>query len=159
GEEAFDLDATAVLLNASGKVVDSNGVVYYGNLDYKSNGQNVVHHTGDNLTGEGEGDDEVIEMLLDQVPSEIERIAVIVNIYEARQRGQDFSKVKSSFVRLVDTDGNKEFARHDLQNEYAGKSGILVGEFYREGGEWKFKATAEGVDGSIDQILSAKGFK
>lgn len=156
GDGAFDLDATAVLLNASGK---AEKVVYYGELDYKVDGQNVVHHTGDNLTGEGEGDDEVIEMMLEKVPSTIERIAVIVNIYEAKSRSQDFSKVKSSFVRLVDADTKKEFARHDLQSEYAGKTGVLVGEFYRDGGEWKFKATAEGVDGSIEEIMSAKGYK
>jgi tellurium resistance protein TerD len=159
GDQTFDLDLTAVLLNAAGKVVDSNGVVYYGNLDYKVDGANAVHHTGDNLTGEGEGDDEQIEVELEKVSASVERIAFIVNIYEAKTKGQDFSKVKSSFVRLVDADGDKEFARHDLQSEYAGKSGVLVGELYRDGGAWHFKATAEGVDGSIDEILTAKAFK
>lgn len=157
--KTFDLDLTAVLLNASGKVVDSNAVVYYGNLDYKVDGANAVHHTGDNLTGEGEGDDEQIEVELTKVPATVERIAFLVNIYDAQSKQQNFSMVKSSFVRLVDTNGDKEFARHDLQAEYAGKTGVLVGELYREGGSWHFKATAEGVDGSIDQILSAKSFK
>lgn len=159
GDKSFDLDATIALLSASNKVVDSNGVVYYGNLDYKANGENVVHHTGDNITGQGEGDDESIEIMLDKIPSTIDRLAVIVNIYEAKTKGQDFGQVNSSFIRLVDADTKVEFARHDLQKEYAGKSGVLAGEFYREGGEWKFKATAEGVDGSIDEILTAKGYK
>lgn len=154
--KTFDLDATAVLLDASGK---ASAVVYYGDLEYKDNGKAVVKHTGDNLTGAGEGDDESIEILLDDVPSSIERIAVIVNIYEAKEKGQHFGDVKSSFVRLVDADTSKEFARHDLASEYAGKTGVLAGEFYREGGEWKFKATAEGVDGSIDEIMKAKGYK
>lgn len=154
--ESFDLDVTAVLLNTSGK---SEAVVYYGNLDYKVEGANVVHHTGDNLTGAGEGDDEVIEVELEKVPSTIEKIVFLVNIYEAKDKGQDFSKVKSSFVRLVDKTTGAEFARHDLANEFAGKTGVVAGELHREGGEWKFKAVAEGVDGSIDQIMTTKGYK
>ena len=157
--KTFDLDLTAVLLSEVGKVIDGKAVVYYGNLDYKNAGANAVHHTGDNLTGEGEGDDEQIEVELAKVPDNCHRIAFIVNIYEAASKGQNFGMVKSSFVRLVDTNGDKEFARHDLQAEYAGKTGVIVGELYREGGSWHFKATAEGVDGSIDQILTAKSFK
>lgn len=157
--KSFDLDLTAVLLNAAGKVVDGKGVIYYGELDYKVDGANVVHHTGDNLTGEGEGDDEQIEVELDKVPASVEKIAFLVNIYEAQSKGQNFGMVKSSFVRLVDTNGDKEFARHDLASEYAGKTGVLVGQLVRKDGSWHFEATAEGVDGSIDQILTAKGFK
>lgn len=159
GGKSFDLDVTAVLLNEAGKVVDSNGVVYYGNLDYKANGENAVHHTGDNLTGEGEGDDEVIEVTLDKVPETVKRIAFIVNIYEAGSKNQNFGMVKSSFIRLVDADTQQEFARHDLAAEFAGKTGVLAGELYKEGSDWKFKAVAEGVDGSIEQILTAKGMK
>lgn len=157
--KSFDLDVTAVVLNDAGKVIDGGGVIYYGNLDYKANGENVVHHTGDNLTGEGEGDDEVIEVSLDKLPATVAKIAFLVNIYDASSKGQDFSKVKSSFVRLVDANTQVEFARHDLASEFAGKSGVVVGELYKEGDAWKFKAIEEGVDGSIDQILSAKGYK
>lgn len=158
GGKTFDLDATAVLLGADGKVVQ-DGVVYYGNLDFKNDGANAVHHTGDNLTGEGEGDDEVIEVLLDKVPATVSKIAFIVNIYEAQSKAQNFGMVKSSFVRLVNAETKEEFARHDLASEYAGKTGVVVGELYREGDAWHFKAVAEGVDGSIDQIISTRGYK
>lgn len=155
GGKTFDLDLTAALLKADGKVVDSKGVVYYGNLKYGDS----IEHMGDNLTGEGEGDDEQMKLHLDKIPAEIERIVFLVNIYEADSKGQNFGMVNSSFVRLVNAETNEEFARHDLQKEYASNTGVLVGELYRENGSWHFKATAEGVNGSIDTILKTKGME
>lgn len=153
GGDSYDLDLTAVLLNAAGKVVDDKGVVYYENLNYTG-----VHHTGDNLTGQGEGDDEVIEVDLESLPTTVEKVAFIVNIYDAKTKGQDFGKIENSFVRVVDANGDKEIARHDLKAEYAGKTGVLVATLARDGGNWKFEATAEGVDGSIQEILAQKAF-
>lgn len=158
GGASYDLDLTAALLGSDGKVVE-NGVVYYQNLAYKADGTVVVKHTGDNLTGAGEGDDESIEVELDKVPATIDRIAFLVNIYEAASKNQNFGAVNSSFVRIVDANTKEEIARHDLKSEYASNSGVLVGELLRESGAWHFKATAEGVNGSIDQILSARGMK
>lgn len=150
GDGEFDLDLTAVLLNAAGKVYSSEGVVYYSHTDAPG-----VHHTGDNLTGEGEGDDEQIQVDLSALPADVVKVAFIVNIYEGKSRGQDFGKVNNSFVRVFETDGNKEIARHNLQAEYAGKTGVLVATLTKEG---QFEATAEGVDGSINDILKAKGY-
>jgi tellurium resistance protein TerD len=155
----FDLDATAVLLNESGKVVDDKAVVYYGNLAYTANGNKVVEHTGDNLTGEGDGDDESIILDLANMPENVAKIAVLVNIYEASSRSQNFGKVNSSFIRLADANSKEEFAKHDLQKEYASNTGVLAGEFYRQDGVWHFKATAEGVNGSISEILKSKGME
>lgn len=152
-DSSYDLDLTAVLLNSANKVVDANGVVYYDNLNYTG-----VHHTGDNLTGEGEGDDEQIEVDLEALPASVEKVAFLVNIYDAKSKSQHFGQVNNSFVRVVDTDGDKELARHDLNKEYADKTGVLVATLVRNGGDWKFEATAEGVDGSIKEILTAKAF-
>jgi tellurium resistance protein TerD len=150
GEGSYDLDLTAVLLNASGKVYKADGVVYYQHTDEPG-----VHHTGDNTTGEGEGDDEQIQVDLAALPADVVKVAFIVNIYEGKSKNQDFSKVNNSFVRVFETEGEKELARHDLKAEYAGKTGVLVATLSKEG---NFEATAEGVDGSIIEILKAKGF-
>jgi len=149
--QTMDLDLTAVLVGNDGKARD---VVYYGNLDATG-----VHHTGDNLTGEGEGDDEQIEVTLDALPQDVKEVVFLVNIYEATAKGQNFGLVKNSHVRVLNADGNIELARHDLAAEYGSNTGVLVAKFVRDADSWKFEATAEGVNGSIDQILTAKGFK
>lgn len=154
GVGEFDLDLSAFLLNAAGKIVDS-GLVYYGEKDYKD----AVHHTGDNRTGAGEGDDEVIEVTLANIPAEVTRIPFLVNIYEGGKGGQNFGQVKNAFVRLVNAETKEEFARHDLASEYPTNTGVLVGELYRDGDAWAFKATAEGVNGEIKEILQAKGME
>ena len=151
GGQSFDLDLTAVLVGTDGKAKD---VVYYGNLDAKG-----VHHTGDNITGEGDGDDEQVEVKLEEVDAAVTKVLFLVNIYEAKSKGQNFGMVKSSFVRVADADANQELARHDLQKEYDGKTGVVVAELNRAGDTWEFKAVAEGVDGSIDEILTSKGLK
>lgn len=151
----FDLDLTAVLLNAAGKVDggEENGVIYFNHQEGTG-----IKSLGDNRTGVGEGDDEVIEVELNTLPSSVEKVAFIVNIYEAKEKSQDFGKVNNSFVRVVDANGDKELVRHDLQAEYAGRSGVVVATLERSGGEWNFVATAEGVDGSISDIIAAKGW-
>lgn len=149
--KSFDLDLTVALVKGDGKAKD---VVFFGNL--KATG---VEHTGDNLTGEGDGDDEQVKLDLTAIEAEIAKLVFIVNIYEAKDKGQDFGMVKSSFVRVLDADGNKELAKYDLQKEYAGKSGVVVAELNRTGDSWEFKAVGEGVDGDINEILATKGFK
>jgi tellurium resistance protein TerD len=148
---SMDLDLTAVTVKADGKAKD---VVYYGNKDAAG-----VHHTGDNLTGEGEGDDEQIIVTLADLPAEVKEVLFLVNIYEGTQKSQNFGAVKNSHVRVLNADGDKELARHDLAAEYANNTGVIVAKFVRDNDSWKFEAVGEGVNGSIDQILSAKGLK
>lgn len=154
GGKSYDLDISAVLLNAAGKIVNKDAVVYYGNLD-----QPGVHHKGDNLTGAGEGDDEQIEVRTEKLDPLVEKIAFIVNIYDAKSKGQLFGAVNNSFVRIVNMDDDKELARHDLKAEYANMTGVFVASLVRNGGNWKFEANAQGVNGSIDEILKAENWE
>lgn len=149
--DSMDLDLTAVSVKADGKAKD---VVYYGHKDAPG-----IHHTGDNLTGEGEGDDEQVVVTLADIPSDVQEVLFLVNIYEATQKNQNFGGVKNSHVRVLNADGDKELARHDLASEYASNTGVIVAKFVREGESWKFQAVGEGVNGSIDEILTAKDLK
>lgn len=149
--QTFDLDLTAVTVTGDGKAKD---VVYYGNLTSAG-----LRHTGDNLTGEGEGDDEQIEVTLADLPADVKEVYFLENIYDAQSKGQNFGMVKKTHVRVLDANGNRELARHDLASEYATKTGVIVAKFVRDNDSWKFEAVAEGVDGSIEEILKAKGFK
>ena len=141
----IDCDASAILLGADGKLVgtDANACcVYFGNLRHWSDS---IIHQGDNLTGEGDGDDEQIFVNLAKVPSEISKIVFVVNIYDANQRGQHFGMIQNAFIRLVDTQNSWEICRFDLSENYYGMTGMIVGEIYRHNGEWKFNAIGQPV--------------
>ena len=138
----FDLDASAFLLGANGKCPTEKEFVFYGNLAHPSG---AVVHQGDNLTGAGEGDDEQIEVDLRQLPSNIERVAFTVTIYDSDRRRQNFGQVSNAFIRLVDMTGNTELCRFNLTDDYSGMTGMVVGEIYRRNGEWKFNAIGQGV--------------
>lgn len=159
GGADYDLDLTVVLAGADKKLKEQKNLLYYGNLEYKVGNDVVVQHSADNLTGAGDGDDEWFWAKLDQLPQDIQHIFIIVNIYEAGTRNQHFGNVESSFVRLADGDTDKEFAKHELKNEFANNSGVLVAEIYRMGGEWKANVIAKGVNGSIEEILKAEGIE
>ena len=134
----IDCDATAILLK-NGKFVDKTDVVYFGNLVHKSG---TVRHMGDNLTGEGEGDDEQILIELSRVPQEYDKIVIVVNIYSAVQRKQHFGMIKNAFIRIV-----------DLTENYSGMTAMISGEIYRHNGEWKFGAIGQGTkDTSIGDL-------
>lgn len=142
-----DLDAMAFMLNKDGKVRSDKDFIYYG-MD-KHNGKlastdGSVEHTGDNLTGEGDGDDEQIKVNLSAVPEDVDKIVFLVDIYQAQQKNQNFGQVKNAFVRLFDGDTNQEIVRYDLTEDYAGKTDVTVAELYRSNGEWKFRAIGEG---------------
>ncbi len=149
--KSFDLDLTAVTVGNDGKAKE---VVYYGNLTGKG-----ITHTGDNLTGEGDGDDETVKVKLGDVDAAVKEVLFLVNIYEAQSKGQNFGMVKSTHVRVLDANGDKELARHDLAKEYATNTGVIVAKFVRDGDSWKFEAVAKGVNGSIEEILNAEGLK
>ncbi len=140
--QAIDCDASAIMLR-NGKFVDKADLVYFGNLTHKSK---TVQHMGDNLTGAGDGDDEQIVIDLSKVPSEYDRIVIVVNIYQAVQRRQHFGMIENAFIRLVDGRNNNEMCRYNLTENYSGMTAMIFGEVYRHNGEWKFSAIGQGTN-------------
>lgn len=149
----FDLDASVFLLDSNAKVANEKDFVFYNNLS--SNDGSVVH-TGDNRTGEGDGDDESIKVDLSKISSSIKEIAIVVTIHEAAQRKQNFGMVRNAFIRLVNDETNTEIVRYDLEEDYSTETGLLFGRLYFKDNEWKFSAVGtgykEGLDGFCKQF-------
>ena len=142
----LDCDASAIYCK-NGKYA---GVVYY--VDRTAYSGAIYHH-GDNLTGAGKGDDEQVTVKLTDLPSDVDRIVFVVNIYAAQQRKQDFGMVRNAFIRIVDSSCNKELCRYDLSDNYDGKTAMIFGELYKKDNEWKFAAVGEGTtDNSISEL-------
>lgn len=147
----IDCDASALLLNPDGKLTRKSNLVWFHN---QHSACHSVVHTGDNLTGEGEGDDEQIRVNLSAVPSDISRILVIVNIYEAEERGQDFGMIRSAYIRVMNAAGGAELVRYNLSDSCAGYTALICGELCRHQSEWMFKAIGEGSHAShINQLV------
>ncbi|WP_370851832.1 TerD family protein [Megasphaera elsdenii] len=146
GGADFDLDAAAFLLNSNGKVNNDADFVFYGNLKHASG---AVEHMGDNLTGEGEGDDEQIKVDLSLVPSNIDKIDFTVTIYDAEARGQNFGQVSNAYIHIVDETNGKELIKFDLGEDFSIETAVVVGEIYRHNGEWKFNAIGSGYKGGL----------
>ncbi len=142
----FDLDAAAFLTNESGKVTNDLDFVFYNNLKHQSG---AVEHQGDNLTGEGEGDDEQILVDLTKVPQNIAKIAFTVTIHDPDVRGQNFGQVSNAFIRVVNDATGVELIRYDLGEEFSIETAVVVGELYRHGQEWKFNAIGSGFQGGL----------
>lgn len=143
--QAIDCDASVILCGANGKIVSekiSECCVYFKNLRHSSG---AIIHQGDNLTGAGDGDDEQIFVDIQKVPSNIEKMVFVVNIYEARDRKQHFGMIRNAFIRLVDMDTKAEICRFNLSENYNNMTGLVVGEIYRRNGEWKFNAIGQPV--------------
>ena len=142
GNKQFDLDSSVICLNADKKLADLKDLIYFGNLRHSSS---AIAHQGDNLTGAGEGDDEVINIDLPLIPPNISHLVFTINIYKCDQRKQDFSMVENAFVRLVNRADNKELARYNLSgSEYKGMTGMVLAEVYRHNDEWKMAALGNG---------------
>lgn len=141
GGKAFDLDASIFCLNAAGKAASEKDFVFYNN---NQNPSGSVVHTGDNLTGEGDGDDEQVKVNLATVPPETEKIAFCITIHEAAERSQNFGQVTNAFVRIVNEDTGAELIRYDLGEDFSVETAVVVGELYRHSGEWKFNAVGSG---------------
>ena len=150
----FDLDGSAFLLKNDGKVRGDSDFIFYNNL--KSTDGSIVH-TGDNQTGEGEGDDERIEIDLSRVPTEIERISITVTIHDADARRQNFGMVSKAFIRCLNAEGEKEIARYDLSEDSSTETAMIFGEIYRYNGEWKFKAIGQGFNGGLGPLARSFG--
>lgn len=154
GGSAFDLDTAAFLLAGSGKVAGDGDFVFYGNLKHASGS---VEHMGDNLTGEGEGDDEQIKVNLSAVPASVEKIDFTVTIYEAEERRQNFGQVSNAFIRVVDESTGTELIRYDLGEDFSIETAVVVGELYRNNGEWKFNAIGSGFQGGLHALCQNYG--
>ncbi|MDO5520893.1 MAG: TerD family protein [bacterium] len=156
GGADFDLDAAAFLVGDNGKCLSSDDFVFYGNLTHKS--ESVVH-MGDNLTGEGDGDDEQITVDLTKVPANITRIAFTVTIYDAEQRRQNFGQVSNAYIRIMDEATNAELIRYDLGEDFSIETAVVVGELYRNNGEWKFNAIGSGFQGGLAALCGNYGIE
>ena len=153
---AFDLDASAFLCGANGKCPTEKEFVFYGNLEHTSG---AVKHMGDNLTGEGDGDDEQIQVDLSMIPANVEKIAFTVTIYDSEGRKQNFGQVSNAFIRIVDETTNTEIIRYDLGEDFSIETAVVVGELYRYNGEWKFNAIGSGFQGGLAALCGHYGIE
>jgi tellurium resistance protein TerD len=147
--KAFDLDASAIICNAEGKVLSDQHFVFFNNL---KSPDGAVEHTGDNVTGEGEGDDEQVKVNLAGLPPEAARIVFPVSIYEADSAGQTFGQVRNAFIRVVNQADNSELARYDLSEDASTETAMVFGELYRGTDEWKFRAVGQGYSSGLAGI-------
>ncbi|MDK2808573.1 MAG: tellurium resistance protein TerD [Clostridiales bacterium] len=152
----FDLDAAAFLVGTDGKCPTDKEFIFYGNLSHTSE---AVNHQGDNLTGEGDGDDEQIQVDLRKVPANIDKIAFTVTIYDAEKRHQNFGQVSNAFIRLVDEATGVELIRYDLGEDFSIETAVVVGELYRNNGEWKFNAIGSGFQGGLAALCGHYGIE
>ncbi|MBB6096970.1 tellurium resistance protein TerD [Deinobacterium chartae] len=150
----FDLDASAFLVTASGKVRGDHDFIFYNQL---RSVEGSVEHTGDNRTGVGDGDDEAIRIDLPNVPAEIERIVIAVTIHDADARRQNFGQVRNAFIRVVNDVTGNEVARYDLTEDASIETAMIFGEVYRNNGEWKFKAVGQGYQGGLAPLARSYG--
>ncbi|MFC4127336.1 TerD family protein [Nocardia rhizosphaerae] len=145
----FDLDASAIALGADKKVVSSGHFVFFNNL---KSPEGAIEHAGDNRTGEGEGDDEAINVDLAATPETIDSIVFPVSIYDAVSRSQSFGQVRNAYIRVVDRSNGEELARYDLSEDASTETAMVFGELYRNGAEWKFRAIGQGYATGLEGI-------
>ena len=150
----FDLDASALLAGTEGKVISDQHFVFFNNL---KSPDGSVEHTGDNTTGEGEGDDEAIKVNLAGVPAQVAKIVFPVSIYEAEARQQSFGQVRNAYIRVVNQADSKELARYDLTEDASTETAMVFGELYRHGAEWKFRAIGQGYASGLRGIAQDFG--
>lgn len=154
GEADFDLDASIFMLKHNGKVGNDNDFIFYGNLAHPS--KSVVH-TGDNRTGEGDGDDEVIKIELSKIPNGYERLVATITIYDADKRFQNFGMISNAYIRLVDESNNEEILRYDLSEDFSTQTALVVGEIYKHNNQWQFKAIGSGYNGGLAKLCATYG--
>ncbi|MDT4911680.1 MAG: tellurium resistance protein TerD [Pseudonocardiales bacterium] len=150
----FDLDASALMVGTDGKILSDSHFIFFNNL---TSPDGSVEHTGDNLTGEGEGDDEQIKVNLVAVPQEVDKIVVTVSIYDADNRQQSFGQVRNAFIRVVNQADNNEITRYDLSEDASTETAMVFGEVYRNGAEWKFRAVGQGYSTGLSGIARDYG--
>ena len=153
--KAFDLDAVAFLVDANGKVTQDKDFIFYNNV---TDASGAVTDNGDNRTGEGDGDDEVISVDITKVPENIEKVIFAVTIHEGQQNGQNFGQVDKAYIRVINKNNNdEELARFDLSEDGSVETAMIFGELYRHSGEWKFKAVGQGFSGGLGPLAQNYG--
>lgn len=156
GKQDFDLDVVAFLAQETGKVRDDQDFVFYNNLEHTSG---AVIHTGDNLTGEGDGDDETIYIDFDKVPAHVEKIAIAVTIHDADRRSQNFGMVSNAYVRVDDATNNEALIQYDLGEDFSSETSLVVCELYKHLGEWKFNAIGAGYGNGLAGLVKDYGLQ
>jgi tellurium resistance protein TerD len=152
--EDFDLDASAVVCGANGKVLTDSHFIFFNNLKTPDG---TVEHAGDNRTGVGEGDDEVVKVNLAGLPADVDKIAFFASIYDAETRKQAFGQVRNAYIRVVNQADNVELARYDLSEDYSTETALVFGELYRNGAEFKFRAVGQGYASGLAGVASDFG--
>lgn len=150
----FDLDASAFLVNEAGHCRNEQDFIFYNNL---KSVDGSVEHMGDNRTGEGDGDDEVIKIDLTKVPADIHRVAITVTIHDAQARGQNFGQVENAFARVINDETQQEVVRYDLSEDYSIEDAMIFCEIYRHDNEWKFRAIGQGFSGGLRDLVAKYG--
>jgi len=148
---AFDLDASVFILGENKKILSDQHFVFYNNL---KSPDDAVQHTGDNLTGDGDGDDEQIKVDLDKVDPRATELCVVVTIYDAEARRQNFGQVRNSFVRIFNPDTNQEILKYELEEDFSIETAVEFGRIYKRNGEWKFEAIGAGMKGGLQDFLN-----
>ncbi|APT46071.1 TerD family protein [Bacillus safensis] len=156
GGAEFDLDASAFLVDANNRCQQDTDFVFYNNLQHPSGS---VTHTGDNRTGEGDGDDEQILVDFSKIPANIDRIGITVTIHDAEARSQNFGQVSNAFVRVVNEEGGEELIRFDLGEDFSIETAVVVCELYRHGNDWKFNAIGSGFSGGLAALCQNYGLE
>lgn len=156
GGQDFDLDASAFLTDGSGKATQDLDFIFYNNLVHPSG---AVEHTGDNRTGEGDGDDEQIKIDFSKVPANIERIAITVTIHDADRRNQNFGQVSNAFARVLNEDNSEEILRYDLGEDFSVETAVVICELYKHNGDWKFNAVGSGFSGGLAALCRNFGLQ
>lgn len=151
---AFDLDASVFMVGENGKVLSDAGFIFF---NQKTSPCGSVEHQGDNLTGEGDGDDEQVKVHFDKVPADIKKLVFSVTIHDAEARNQNFGMVSNAYIRVVNADGNVEIARFDLSEDASTETAMIFGELYRHNEEWKFKAIGQGFSGGLAALAKQHG--
>ena len=154
GGQEFDLDSAAFLTDASGKVSSDLDFVFFNNLVHPSK---AVTHLGDNLTGEGDGDDEQLKLDLALMPANVEKISFSVTIHDAEARAQNFGQISNAFIRILNEETGEELIRYDLSEDYSIETTVIVGELYKHNTEWKFAAIGAGFEGGLAALCGNFG--
>jgi len=152
--QQFDLDASAFLVGEDGKVVDDKSFIFYNNKDSVCHS---IKHMGDNTTGEGEGDDEIIKVNLTKIPANVSKVVIAVTIHDADNRKQNFGQVDGAYIRVVDDSNDSEVAKYDLSEDACTETAVIFGELYRHNGSFKFKAVDQGYAGGLAALASDYG--
>lgn len=146
----FDLDASVFMLGANGKIPTEKHFIFYNNL---TSPDGAIKHTGDNLTGDGDGDDETINVELSKVDGTINDLVFVVTIHEAEKRKQNFGQVRNAFIRLYDRDTNKEIAKYDLEEDFSKETAIEFGKLYKKDNQWRFQAVGQGYNAGLQGFV------